>query len=328
MTTLKDIAEAAGVSAATVSRVLNDDPNLSVKAQTRQKILEAAERLEYKVAPARRQPAQSLKFAVLCCYKKALEIEDPYYLAIRYGVETRCEKLAIKLTFHYEFSLVQDIPSADGLLVIGKPHASLRERFWQQPLPLVFIDGVAEDAQFDCVNVDLLKISRNVIDHFIAQGYNRIGFIGGRDHPDCPDAREQAFVEYGHQQRVIQSADIYYQDFNSQSGYLCAKKMLDSVAGYPPALFVANDSIAIGVLRALHEYGIHIPEQIALVSINDIPTARFVFPPLSTVRIHSEMMGVQAVNLLAGRISDTRTVPLQLFVPGNLQLRATTRSQK
>ncbi len=62
-------------------------------------------------------------------------------------------------------------------------------------------------------------------------------------------------------------------------------------AEFPRALFVASDSIAIGVLRAIHERGLAIPEDISLISVNDIPTARFTFPPLSTVRIHSEMMG-------------------------------------
>ena len=77
MATLKEIAEAANVSVATVSRVLNDDPTLSVKAQTRQKILEAAERLEYKVAPSKRQSGQRLHFAALFTYTQGVEINDP-----------------------------------------------------------------------------------------------------------------------------------------------------------------------------------------------------------------------------------------------------------
>lgn len=324
MATLKDIAEAAGVSAATVSRVLNDDPGLSVKASTRQKILETAERLEYKISPLKKHCGQTLSFAALYSYEKSLEMDDPYYLAIRYGIETQCEKAGILLRSYFGFTPAQEIPPADGLLFTGKPAPETKRWLWQQSLPLVFIDGVDEDPCFDCVSVDLPKISRQVIDYFIGQGYSRIGFIGGRDDPASADLREKAFVEYGRLKHVIQPQDIYFKDFTSQSGYLCAKQMLSSEAGYPPALFVATDSIAIGVLRALHEHHIEIPQQIALMSINDIPTARFVFPPLSTVRIHPEMMGAQAVNLLRGRIQDARSVPVVLFVPGSLQLRDTT----
>lgn len=67
------------------------------------------------------------------------------------------------------------------------------------------------------------------------------------------------------------------------------------------------------------------PDDIALISVNDIPTARFTFPPLSTVRIHSEMMGIQAVNLLIDKARDGRTLPLQVYVPSQLKLRGTTK---
>lgn len=72
---------------------------------------------------------------------------------------------------------------------------------------------------------------------------------------------------------------------------------------------MASDSIAIGVLRAIHERGLNIPQDISLISVNDIPTARFTFPPLSTVRIHSEMMGSQGVNLLFEKARDEACAP-------------------
>src|SRR6185437_1343437 len=112
MATLKEIAEAANVSVATVSRVLNDDPTLSVKAQTRQKILEAAERLEYKVQPSKRHSGHRLTFAALFTYKQAIEINDPYYLAMRYGIETQCEKLDVSLVACYDFNGEKPLPAA------------------------------------------------------------------------------------------------------------------------------------------------------------------------------------------------------------------------
>lgn len=327
MATLKEIAEAAQVSVATVSRVLNDDPTLSVKSQTRQKILEAAERLEYRVPSAKRQASQRLTFAALYTHGQELEINDPYYLAMRYGIETQCEKLGITLISCYDFKGDRPLVAADGLLVIGKPPAAAQAALAQQELPLVYIDGVTDDPRFDCINVDLYKISRKVIDYFISRDYLRIGFIGGRDDPANADQREQAFVEYGRHKKVVRSQDIYYGDFTSQSGYQCALKMLEAGDDYPPALFVATDSIAIGVLRALHEHGIRVPEQMALISVNDIPTARFVFPALSTVRIPSETMGAQAVNLLTERLHDDRAIPLTVYVPSSLQLRDTTTAE-
>lgn len=326
MATLKEIAQAAQVSVATVSRVLNDDPTLSVKSQTRQKILEAAERLEYKVPGAKRQASQRMTFAAVYTHGQELEINDPYYLAMRYGIETQCEKLGISLVSCYDFKGDKTLPVADGLLIIGKPQPAAQAILEQQELPLVYLDGVTNDSRFDCVSVDLYEISQKVIDYFISRDYLRIGFIGGRDDPEYADQRERAFVEYGLSKNVVQLQDVYYGDFSSQSGYQCAKKMLGESKDYPPALFVATDSIAIGVLRALHEHGVKVPEQMALISVNDIPTARFVYPALSTVRIHSETIGAQAVNLLMERIRDERTIPLSVFVPSSLQLRDTTVS--
>ena len=134
---------------------------------------------------------------------------------------------------------------------------------------------------FDSIDVDLALISQQVVDFFIAQGHQRIGYIGGQD--DGPDLRELAFLDYGQRLGVVQS-DLYRGDFSSASGYKLAKEML--ARDWPKALFVASDSIAIGVLRAIHEKGLAIPQQIELISVNDIPTAKFTFPPLSTVRIH------------------------------------------
>ena len=168
-------------------------------------------------------------------------------------------------------------------------------------------------------------MSHNVIDFFMAQGYSRIGMIAGQDSDDVIDEREVAFLEYGQQKGVVSEEDIYRGDFSSYSGYTQAKDLLKK--NIPQALFVASDSIAIGVLRAINEAGLSLPNDISLISVNDIPTAKFTFPPLSTFRIHSELMGVQAVNLLLDQIKEERNIPLILKTPAQLQLRGTTQPQ-
>ncbi len=89
-------------------------------------------------------------------------------------------------------------------------------------------------------------------------------------------------------------------------------------------MFVANDTLAIGVLKALNERQIRVPEQIALISINDIPAAQFTIPSLSTVKIPSEVMGVQAVRELKDRIENNRTHILKIVVPYTIFFRGTT----
>lgn len=281
MATSKEIAQQAGVSLSTVSRVLNDDPSISVKAETRHAIFEIAEKLQYR------------------------------------------KKLNIQLTRQYS-AFDQVIPEGiDGVILVGlRPESDdgLKASSKKQTLPMVCVDY--QHDEFDCVYTDLARICQMAIDYFVEQGHPRIGFIGGQDAGKTIDVRESAFLEYGRSHKVVNAADIYRGDFSSASGYRLAKQMLEE--DHPKAFLIASDSIAIGVLRALHECNIRIPEDIALLSINDIPTARFTFPPLSTFRLESELMGIQAVNLLADQIRDERRIPLCMTIPVTLKLRGTT----
>lgn len=327
MATLKDIAVEAGVSLATVSRVLNDDPTLNVKEETKRRILEIAEKLEYKSSSSRKALVNAVgqhHILALYSYQQDLEINDPYYLAIRHGIETQCEKLGIELTNCYLNHSLPELKKMTGALIIGQPSAAIREAVSALTDNICFIDFHETGSQYDAVDIDLVRIAKEVIDFFIAQGVSRIGFIGGEDTPGKADIREVAFAEYGRLKGVVSENDIWRGGFSSSSGYELAKTML-AKTDYPSALFVASDSIAIGVLRAIHERGLSIPDDISLISVNDIPTARFTFPPLSTVRIHSEMMGSQGVNLLVEKARDGRALPLNVFVPSVLKLRGTTR---
>lgn len=327
MATLKDIATEAGVSLATVSRVLNDDPTLNVKEETKHRILEVAEKLEYKSTSSRKTQVHTVghhHILAIYSYQQDLEINDPYYLAIRHGIETQCEKLGIELTNCYFNNALPELKKVTGVLIVGQPSRAIRDAATALTDNVCFIDFHEPGSSYDAVDIDLVRIAKEVIDFFIAQGARRIGFIGGQDEPGKADIREVAFVEYGRLKGVVSEEDILRGGFSSSSGYELAKTML-ARADFPTALFVASDSIAIGVLRAIHERGLAIPEDISLISVNDIPTARFTFPPLSTVRIHSEMMGSQGVNLLVEKARDGRALPLNVFVPSVLKLRGTTR---
>ncbi|QXC56381.1 transcriptional regulator EbgR [Vibrio mimicus] len=328
MATLKDIAAEAGVSLATVSRVLNDDPTLSVKEETKHRILEIAEKLEYRTSSAKRNTVNAIPnhhFLALYNYRQEAEINDPYYLSIRHGIETQCEKLGIELTNGYESKIDPDLKRITGVLLVGKTTTATLQKASKLTDNLCYLDFSDDNGQFDSVDIDLIKISKQVTDFFIAQGFDRIGFIGGEDKTGYPDIREIAFAEYGQLKGVVNAQNIYRGSFSSSSGYRLAKEML-ATPNFPRALFVASDSIAIGVLRAILEHGLNIPQDISLISVNDIPTARFTFPPLSTVRIHSEMMGIQGVNLLVEKARDGRALPLKVYVPSQLKLRGTTRA--
>ena len=255
MATLKEIAQEAGVSLATVSRVLNEDPSLSVKDETRQKIFEIAERLEYKTSSARKGVHKSkLQLLAVYAYPQSTEVNDPYYLAIRYGIETQCTRLNIELAHCYNGAEGRELSAVDGILVIGHLPEERLAVLRGLSAQLVFVDCRSQ-GDFDSIDVDLALISQQVVDFFIAEGHQRIGYIGGQD--DGPDLRELAFRDYGQRLGVVQESDLYRGDFSSASGYKLAKEMLagseKTLRGticpqVKPALAASAQSAAVGDL--------------------------------------------------------------------------------
>lgn len=328
MATLKDIANKVGVSLATVSRVLNEDPSISVKEETKKHIFEVAEKLEYCTSSSKKSilnKKSNHHFLAIYNYPQEEEINDPYYLSIRHGIETQCDKLGIFLHSCYNKEIDIDLQKITGILLIGRMDHKTLSKIPKHLLDnTCYIDYTDLNSNFDCVDIDLARICKQIVDFFVDQNYKEIGYIGGQDSDNIQDIREKIFIEYATLKGVISEKHIYRGDFSSQSGYNLAVQML-STQDYPKALFIATDSIAIGVLRAIHEFKLQIPEDISLISINDIPTSRFTFPPLTTVRIHSEMMGIEGVNLLVQKYRDERALPLNVLVPSKLKIRGTTK---
>lgn len=323
MVTLKEIAQQAGVSLSTVSRVLNDDPTINVKEQTRLSILEIAERLQYKTMRSRKgRQSASYKFLASFAYPTEVELNDPYYLGIRYGVEQQCAKLNISLMRSYVAYNDGPDEECDGIIMVGKHPQDFLDKARKQERALVCVDHKSE--KHDSIFSDLAELSRRAIDYFVDSGVSRIGFIGGRDTEEKQDPRESTFLRYGYKTGVVQLEDVYCGEFSSSSGYRLATAIIEK-GDYPPAFFIASDSIAIGVLRAFNEHGLHIPEDVSVLSVNDIPNAAFTFPPLSTFRIESELMGIQAVNMLQEQIRDDRKTPIAMILPATLKLRGSTR---
>ncbi|MBR9788147.1 MAG: transcriptional regulator EbgR [Vibrionaceae bacterium] len=328
MAKLKDVAEEAGVSLATVSRVLNNDPTLNVKQETKRRILEIAEKLEYRTKSSKSSVGKSTQrhhFLALYNYRQEVESSDPYYLSIRHGIESQCEKLGITITNCYNSELEVDTQKVTGILLVGDIEQRIINKLPKRLESFICcIDVSDQDNPYDCVSADLERISKQVVDFYVNQGYERIGFIGGQSQIDSTDSRKNTFVEYASLKGLVADSDIYCGEGSSQSGYDLGKEML-AKGDFPTAIFITSDTIAIGVLRAIHEFGLRLPQDIAVISMNDIPTASFTFPPLSTVRIHSEMMGIQGVNLLVEKYRDERKLPLQVYIPSELILRDTTK---
>ncbi|SHI37799.1 LacI family DNA-binding transcriptional regulator [Wenxinia saemankumensis] len=330
--TLRNIADRVGVSVATVSRVLNFDPALSVSEATRQSVIETAEAMNYE--PRRRRPRAvaptGLKRIALLHFRgPRSELADPYFVAMRLGIETRCAALQLEVTKIYrgEDDSPARIPrEAKGVIVIGRhPDEEIAVLRARHP-NLVFVDWAPPGDDVDCVASDLELAATKLLTGLEGLGYRRIAFAGWAEDTDAttPEARARAYRAWA-EGRGAFDPDLLRIGVNSeQSGHDVTGAFL-SLPRPPDAIVVSNDTMAMGAYRAIQERGLKIPGDVALASFNDISAARFLSPPLTTVRLPAEAIGVQAVDLLAERMSG-RDLARQVKIETKIAWRSSTRS--
>lgn len=320
MATIRDIAEKAGVSTATVSRVLNYDPTMSVSNETRKRIFEIAEELSYEKRTARR--GENGRIALISWRTQEEELNDLYYMSIRLGIEQRCEQLNLGLVRIFKNS-IDDLckDNFQGMILLGAYSQTEIASFKDITPHIVFVDCLLTDEDaFDYVVIDHQLATRRVIDYFIEKGHKDIGYIGGNS-ASAYDSRRSTFKAYLAEKGLLRDDYVYSGRFIVTDGYELMKKAIaDHGDHLPTAFFVGNDSMAIGCLRALHENKIDVPERVNIIGLNDISLSQFMSPPLSTVKVHTELMGETAVDLLMESLNG-RTVAKKVVVATELKIR-------
>lgn len=338
MATIKDIAKLAGVSLATVSRVLNHDTSLSVADETRKRIFEVAEELDYKTIKQRNKSAdRRIKIGVIHWYSEKEELGDPYYLSIAKGIEKECFCKNIEMLTIFkngDMYTTNELNELDGVIAIGKFSKEDVDEFSIYSENIVFADFSPNEKQYDSVVLDFGKAMREVFDYLVGLGHSRIGFIGGKEYvgrtkEPIADEREKSYVEFMKSRDMFDEGLIFRGRFTTEDGHNLMREAIGkgifdkekSGAPAPTAFFIASDSMAIGAIQALYESNINVPNDVSIISFNDIPTSKYLIPPLSTVKVHTEFMGVMAVNLLIDRICGKREIPIKVIVPTELVIR-------
>jgi LacI family transcriptional regulator len=312
MVTIKEIAKAVGVSPATVSRVLNYDPGLSISPVKRQAIIETAEALNYET-PRNRAKANGsgattsllTRLVIVHFLEPSDEIADPYYVGVRLGIENRCRDLKTEIVkvFHSDAMPEEQLLASDVEIAWLRQHAR----------HVIFADFDPRDDQIDSVFSDVGLATHRILDMLKASGYKRVGFIGSHEHLngetlEFGERRCAAYIEWQKANGSFDPALLALgtstsgQNLRLETGYNLARHLL-ALPKRPDVVITANDNMAIGTYRAAQEYGLSIPGDVAIISFNDIPVAQFLNPPLTTVRIHGEHIGETAVDLLLERLN-------------------------
>lgn len=306
MPTISDVAERAGVSTKTVSRVLNGEPH--VRPQLKERVNAAVAELDYRPNLAARQLAANRSFLIVFLYTT---VQVSYVATLLGAASRRCRELG----YHLIAEPVEDSGDAavlvaelvsrlrpDGILLSPplSDEADLLEALENAGVPVARIAGTRPGVG-EIIDIDHQAISAAMTAHLIALGHRRIGFIAATREFRLAQGRLLGFraaMEEGG--LAVDEELVVNGNFTFLSGYHAASLLL-AHREPPTAIFAANDEMAAGVVSAAGQRGLRVPDDVAIAGFDDSPISRMIWPPLTTVRQPVAELAVSAIDRLTGQ---------------------------
>ena len=325
--TILDVAERAGVSFKTVSRVINGESQ--VRPATREKVQAAIEALGYRPNHnARNLRAKRTRRIVLLVANPSRN----YLSELQWGAVQRCQDEGCVLTVetfdadNWPSWLRKGDGSVSGVLLpppLGD-NAGLLDALREADIPAVQIAAAAASRKFDGVLIDDREAARAMTDHLIRQDHSRIGFIGNTDRLEQTRRRWDGFkVAMDEAGLAIDDTLVRDGAFTFESGRQAASALLD-FAEPPTAIFASNDDMAAGVLAETYHRRLRVPDDLAIAGYDDIPLATVLTPSLTTVHQPVEAMAAAAVDLLLARWNTPDRERQTVILPHELRIREST----
>jgi LacI family transcriptional regulator len=310
-TSINDVAKAAGVAIKTVSRVLNNEPN--VRDETRAQVLAAVKRLNYHPSLSARSLASRRSYLVGLVYDNP---SANYTIEVQRGALARCREGKFLLLLHEVAGrgeeLIKDILAfanrthLDGLIItppLSESGELIRVLDAEGP-PFVRIAPNDLKHRSPYVDIDDEGAAREMTEYLIGLGHRRIAFIIGRPGHHASGERLKGYKAALRAHRIPYSAEYVRQgDFLFDSGLDAARQLL-AVPKRPTAIFAANDDMAAGALMAAHEMGIAVPAQLSVAGFDDAAISRTVWPPLTTILQPTYDLSYKAADLLLQTLLD------------------------
>ena len=320
--TIKDVARAAGVSVATVSRVMNDTDN--VHPETKQRVLE--------IAAARRFMPSGTARSLITRRTDTIgallpDLYGEYFSEFIRGIDQAARTRGLHLLLSSSHGDSAEAASAlrsmsgrvDGLLIMS-PHADAKFLSHNIPggLPTVLVNTFAGLPGHATFAVDNFGGAKAMTRHLVATGRKRIAFINGPE--GNPEASER-LRGYRAALRSGMPELIFDGDFTEESGWAAGRRIAESKPR-PDAIFAGNDMMAIGCMATLAAAGLRVPEDIAIGGFDDIPIARYVSPALTTIHVPIAALGTAALDALAKAVEKTAHSSAQpIVIPVDLIIR-------
>ncbi|MCX7976366.1 MAG: LacI family transcriptional regulator [Bellilinea sp.] len=330
MPTIREVASRAGVSPTTVSHVINN--TRFVSAEARQRVLEAMAELNYRpnvlARSLRRGETRTLGLILPDSANPffaeiARAIEDAAFSAGYNVILGNSENELAKEQVYVDVLVNKQV---DGLIFLASgDHSPSLEHLVRDGLPVVVVDRRLSGLEVDTVLTDNLQGGLSAARFLLELGHRRIACITGPSNL-TPSAERvigfrRALEEAG---MAVEENLIRKGDFHPRSGYRAALELIE-YQPRPTAIFICNDMMAIGALRALSEAGLLVPQDCSLVGFDDIELASYVTPPLTTIRQDKTALAEAAVQLLLERIAEPGLPARTRILPTRLIERLSTR---
>lgn len=306
--TVKDVAKLAGVSTATVSRVINNDPRISEK--TRKKVLKCIDKLGYRINNIARSLKTNRTYSIgfICP-----ELANNFFMSVAKGVEDELRKQGYSVMVCNSNESVEEEKErfkllaekcVDGMIVIPASNEGMHfNLFKESQIPVVLVDRLVDGFSADAVLVDNINGCYSAVEHLINKGYRRIGFIGGDMRLTSAKERYEGYSRaLGDYHIPLESGIIKFGDFHAQSGYEMMKELMES--GNPPEyIFISNYFMHIGATKYLMEQQREIKNKVSIASFDDMElTSILGFCDVIVDQPISEI-GYKAAELLMERIN-------------------------
>ncbi|MGW2520202.1 LacI family DNA-binding transcriptional regulator [Streptomyces sp. NPDC001617] len=310
MVTIQDVAKAAGVSPMTVSNVINDHPN--VRPSTREKVLEAMARLDYRVNVAARNLRKGRTGIIGLAVP---EVNSPYYGRLAAAIVAAAERRGLRVSIEQTASRENELDALslsrnhlyDGLILTAAGMSQADAERLKVEHPVVVLGDRIFGGPVDHVAMPNLEAARAATSHLIERGCRRIAFLcGALEEVDTSSFRltgyRQALEGAGLpvDRALIQQVDR----LGMREGAQRAREMTESGLDFD-GVFCITDSLAMGVLRGLADVGIRVPDQVKVIGFDNVSESEFFIPSLSTVDPDHDGMAERAVELLVRHIEQT-----------------------
>jgi LacI family transcriptional regulator len=324
--TIRDVAERAGVSIATVSRVFSGGARVTEDIGRR--LRAAALSVNYQPNRVARnlRVRQTRTVGVI-----VPDIENPFYTSVIGGIEEVLQASEYSLLLansnenpKREQANVRTFQGEGvaGIIFASTGDTAIYSQLLAASVPLVAVSRVPEDLRIDTVSVANRAGARSAIEHLVKLGHKRIGFISGPSWITTAKERVLGYEEGLSAAGIgVDRGLIQYADFRQRGGYEAMRELL-RLKKVPSAVFVGSNLMTLGALQAIHEDGIRIPEDLAVVGFDDLPWAVSLNPPLTAVAQPAYQVGLTAARLLLDRLGNRNRAVRNVVLETSLTIRA------